>query len=230
MKRRPGVLWVVLIAGTMRAACVHAQDWPNTFTARLEALALLQTLNAELLSHDSATATLERWCDTHHLATPARVTAQRVVNVDKPAGEEQHRALQVGPTEVVRYRRVRLLCGGLQLSEADNWYVPSRLTTEMNTLLDQTDLPFGKVIQPLHFRRHTLSAILLWMPLPAGWEVGRRSQPDDAARLAMPATVLQHRAVLLRADGLPVSEVIESYSSSVLAFDPPVPSGNMSNH
>jgi hypothetical protein len=28
--------------------------WQESFTARLEALALLETLNAELLSHDSA--------------------------------------------------------------------------------------------------------------------------------------------------------------------------------
>ncbi|HEX8108868.1 MAG TPA: hypothetical protein VF516_14150, partial [Kofleriaceae bacterium] len=47
--------------------------WANDFTARLEALALLQTLNAELLSHDSATLTLDRWCDAHHLAAPAKV-------------------------------------------------------------------------------------------------------------------------------------------------------------
>ena len=30
-----------------------------------EAIAVLQSLNAELLSHDSATLTLDRWCDAH---------------------------------------------------------------------------------------------------------------------------------------------------------------------
>jgi hypothetical protein len=34
--------------------------WQERFTARLEALVLLQTLNAELLSNDSATLTIDR--------------------------------------------------------------------------------------------------------------------------------------------------------------------------
>jgi hypothetical protein len=32
----------------------RAPGWPDNFITRLEALALLQTLNADLLSHDSA--------------------------------------------------------------------------------------------------------------------------------------------------------------------------------
>ncbi len=35
-----------------------AVPWRDSFTSRLEALALLQSLNADLLSHDSATLTL----------------------------------------------------------------------------------------------------------------------------------------------------------------------------
>jgi hypothetical protein len=41
-------------------------------------------LNAELLSHDSATATLEHWCAAHRLAAPASVIAIRVAGIDKP--------------------------------------------------------------------------------------------------------------------------------------------------
>src|SRR3982075_2639291 len=58
---------------------------PNStggFLARVEALAVLETFNAELLSHDSATLTLERWCDAHKLASPARIVASRVMDVD----------------------------------------------------------------------------------------------------------------------------------------------------
>ena len=36
----------------------------------------------------------------------------------------------IGPDEPVAYRHVRLRCGDHVLSEADNWYVPSRLTPE----------------------------------------------------------------------------------------------------
>ena len=55
-----------------------ALPWQESFTARLEALALLQTLNAELLSHNSATLTLDRWCAAHRLASPARIVADCV--------------------------------------------------------------------------------------------------------------------------------------------------------
>ena len=198
-----------------------AHPWPDSFVARVEALALLQTLNAELLSHDSATATLEHWCDSHRLATPPRIVAQRVPGADRPPSDAQRRELGATMDETVRYRHVKLMCGPVLLSEADNWYLPARLTPEMNRQLDSTDTPFGRVVQALHFQRHTLSAQLLWRPLPEGWEMN----PDAAARgggqLRMPATVLQHRALLTLPDGTPFSEVIESYSSNVLAFPMP---------
>src|ERR1700751_5296943 len=51
--------------------------------SHLEASLLLQTLNADLLSHDSATLTLERWCADHRLAAPPRIVAARVAGIDK---------------------------------------------------------------------------------------------------------------------------------------------------
>ncbi len=121
------------------SAVGRARAWPDTFVARVEAVALLQTLNVNLLSHDSATLTLERWCDVHRLASPARIVAVRDTDREKPVSPEQRRELAVTPAEPVRYRRVRLLCGTVELSEADNWYVPGRLTAEMNKLLDGTE-------------------------------------------------------------------------------------------
>ncbi|MDP9082700.1 MAG: hypothetical protein M3N50_02920 [Pseudomonadota bacterium] len=192
--------------------------WPDSFLSRVEALALLQTLNAELLGHDSATLTLERWCAAHRLAFPAQIIALRVADADKVPTREQRRELAVTATEPVRYRRVKLLCGVQVLSEADNWYVPGRLSAEMNTLLDGSNAPFGKVVQALHFRRHTLSSSLLWQPLPEGWEMSPAAVRIGAGDLAIPARVLQHRAVLTLPDGTPFSEVIETYTRSVLAF------------
>jgi hypothetical protein len=199
------------------SALVGAISWPDTFVARVEALALLQSLNADLLSHDSATATLERWCTVHRLASPPRIVAERVT-LDKPPTPEQRRELDVAPTESVRYRRVRLMCGALALSEADNWYVPGRLTPEMNRVLDTTDVPFGKAVQALHFHRHILSSTLLWRPLPDGWELGAHPRGGGGAALDMPSQLLQHRAVLSLPDGTPISEVVETYTDKVLAF------------
>ncbi len=195
--------------------------WGSSFTSRVAALALIETLNADLLSHDSATLTLERWCADHRLASPARITAERVRGADKPATAEIRQLLRVGDAEPVRYRRVRLHCGAAVLSEADNWYVPSRLTPEMNQALDSTDTPFGRAVQALHFRRHTLSAKLPWSPLPEGWEMGA-TIPASGGALSIPPAILEHRAVLTLPDGTPFSAVVETYTSAVLAFPNPV--------
>jgi hypothetical protein len=221
----PRTLGVLLLWPSMAcadaAAPARAPAWPDTFVARVEALALLQSMNAELLSHDSATSTLEHWCAVHRLASPPRIIAVRV-RLEKPPTPEQRRELEVTPTESVRYRRVRLMCGNWVLSEADNWYVPGRLTSEMNRLLDTTDVPFGKVVQALHFQRRTLSSTLLWLPLPDGWEM-REIPAGGAAALDIPPLLLQHRALLTLPDGTPISEVVETYTDKILAFQPPGP-------
>jgi hypothetical protein len=197
-------------------------DWTSSTAARIEALALLETLRAELLSHDSATLTLEQWCAAHRLASPPRILAARVPDVDKPVSPELRADLRVGPQEPVRYRRVRLLCGAVVLSEADNWYVPGRLTPDINRLLESTDVPFGRAAQPLHFQRRTLSSTLLWSPMPEGWDSAAGAS-KGAAVAPMPPLLLEHRALLALPDGTPISEVVESYTSNVLAFAVPEP-------
>jgi chorismate-pyruvate lyase len=209
------------MAGADDATSAQTRNWSANFVSRVEALALLETLNSELLSNNSATLTLERWCDVHHLASPPRLEAVRISGVDKPVSPEQRQELHVTPTEPVRYRRVQLTCGSIVLSEADNWYVPGRLTPEMNKLLDTTDTPFGRAVQTLHFQRRTLSSKLLWHPLPEGWEMNAAS--IDAAVVRVPATLLEHRAVLILPDGTPFSEVVESYTANVLDFPIPHP-------
>ena len=188
------------------------------YLRRLEAALLLQTLNADLLSHDSATLTLEHWCDVHHLASPARVTAERVRTAEQAPTETQRQQLRVTSVEQVHYRRVRLRCGTMVLSEADNWYVPARLTPEMNRLLETTDTPFGAVVKSLHFQRHTISSEVLWQFLPSGWEMEPPSVTAGASELCFPRQVLEHRALLTLPDGTPISEVVETYTSSVLAI------------
>jgi hypothetical protein len=216
-----GVLLPWLCVGAAVPQPTRTPAWANTFVARVEALALLETLNAELLSHDSATLTLGRWCEAHRLASPSRIVAERVPDADKQPTPELRTELNVAATDQVRYRRVRLLCGSVVLSEADNWYVPGRLTAEMNTLLDTTDTPFGKAVQELHFQRRTLSSKLLWMPLPGGWEMGAAAVREGAGPLAVPHELLEHRAILTLPNGTPFSEVVETYTDGVLAFPEP---------
>jgi hypothetical protein len=210
-------IWLMAMEGAMAAG---SAPWPDSFIGRLEALALIESLNADLLAHDSATLTLERWCADHRLADPAQIVAGRVHDVDKVATTEVRAALDVKPDEPLGYRRVKLKCGDRVLSEADNWYVPARLTPDMNHVLETTDTPFGKAVAALHFRRHTLSADLLWRPLPKDWEMGAAA-PEGAGALAVPEHVLEHRALLSLPDGEPFSEVVETYTGEVLAFPPP---------
>jgi hypothetical protein len=216
---------IVFCSGVVLADDTHPprkSAWQGSYLARVQALALLQSLNADLLSHDSATLTLDHWCDVHHLASPPRIVAERMTGMDKPPTPEQRRELGVTPTDAVRYRKVRLMCGSVVLSEADNWYVPGRLTAEMNTQLDNTELPFGKVVQALHFRRHTLSSKLLWAPLPEGWETQATGAIETTEELTVPSQVLEHRALLSLPDGTPFSEVVETYSGNILAFPQPL--------
>ncbi len=198
------------------------QAWPDDFPTRVEALALLQTLNAELLSHDSATATLQHWCADHRLAEPPRIVATPLHTEPRAATAEQRALLRVAASEPVSYRHVQVRCGALVLSEAENWYLPARLTAAMNHELETTDTPFGAVVRSLQFRRRTLEARLLWSPLPSGWDMGAavNLEPQQSP-LQVPAAVLEHHAVLSLPDGTPFSLLVETYSGNVLAFPAP---------
>jgi len=160
----------------------------------------LRALDADLLGSDSATLVLDRWCDRLHLADPAKVVADRVTGADKPAPAEVRAALKADAQTAIAYRRVRLRCGSSILSEADNWYVPARLKPEMNRTLETSDAAFGRVVAPLGFHRRTLAHIRLRTSHPI-----RRDSP-----------VLQHRGVLVLADGIPISFVVETYQGALL--------------
>ncbi len=167
------------------------------------ARAVIETLSARLLAAPSATAVLEAWCAERGLATDPRIVAVRVPGIDKLPSPTQRERLAVGPDEAVRYRRVRLTCGGHVLSEADNWYVPGRLTPEMNTALDATQAPFGTVVRPLKPSRRNLSLRMLWRP-------GEGTAPGpDAPLFAVEA--------VLSTGGVPFCEVAETYTGAVLA-------------
>lgn len=204
---------------------VHAQDspaWPDTYVTRLQALALVQTLNAEVLASRSATLILEEWCRDHELAKEPAIVAEVVRGVDKAPTAEQRQRLQVHSADEVKYRRVHLRCGNRVLAEADNWYVPDRLSAEMNRLLETTGTPFGKVVQPLGPYRETFAVRILWSPLPDGWE--RRSVAASTAAagvLTIPDALFEHRAVLYTRDHKPFSEVDEVYQRQLLAFPAP---------
>jgi hypothetical protein len=187
----------------------------------VQVLALMQTLNADVLGSRSATATLERWCRDHQLADNPMIAAALMRNLKKPATADQRRRLQLKEHDAVAFRHVQLRCGDRVLSEADNWYVPARLTAEMNRALETTDTPFGRAVEALEPYRQTFSATLLWSPLPDGWERPSTTLPAPTGRaLAIPDELFEHRAILYTRDHIPFSEVDEIYLRQILAFPP----------
>jgi hypothetical protein len=46
---------------------------------------------------------------------------------------------------------------------------------------------------------------------------------NGTAALVIPHALLEHRALLTLPDGTPISEVVETYTSDILAFPPPRP-------
>lgn len=88
----------------------------------------------------------------------------------------------------------------------------------MNRQLDGSDVPFGRAVAALNFRRQTEEVKLLWSPLEAGWEM-KPAPKAGAGGLDIAQQVLQHRAVLYRgSDNAPFSVVVETYQRDVFAF------------
>jgi hypothetical protein len=99
------------------------------------------------------------------------------------------------------------------LSEAENWYVPARLTEAMNRALQTTTTPFGRVVAPLEPYRETFAIDMLWSPLSS-----QDANPPAAGvkRLEIPAALFEHRAILYTLDHAPFAEVRETYQRDAL--------------
>jgi len=221
VRRFPALVAIAFLSLARSTPARDAQSWPDTHVGRLTVFALIEELNGNLLASRSATATLEAWCAGHHMARPARIVAivdRRATNAVSPLDRT---LLAVGANESVNYRRVALACGSHVLSQAENWYVPARLTPRMNQLLTSTDTPFGRAISDLHAMRQTLSVERLWSPLPGGWEDDATTGSIRDARgrtLAIPAEIFRHRAVLYDARHRPIALVVETYTGEILDF------------
>ncbi len=216
------VLAAIVFLSFVQGVSAHdASPWPDTYVNRLKVFALVEQLNGALLASRSATATLETWCADHHMASPARITAIVDRSAAVPASPLDRVLLGIGPNEPVRYRRVALACGPHILSEAENWFVPSRLTASMIQLLARTDTPFGRAIADLHPVRQTLAVERLWQPLSPGWEQGAAPVTPHDARvraLVIPTEIFRHRALLYDTRHRPIALVVETYRGEVLNF------------
>ena len=161
----------------------------------------LEEFEATLAATPSATQALETWCHAR-FDRSASVHAMVISTSSDTPTDRIKDELHIRRDEQLGYRRVRLSCAGRELSLAYNWYVPARLTPEMNRQLAESDTPFGRVAAPLRFNRERLAN---------AW--GR-------ADYCPAGTILTHRAMLKLPDGQPLALVVECYTRENLAAVP----------
>ena len=171
-----------VLAAALAAVAVPAQA--DDAVARLQ---------SGLAAAPSATEFLTERCAALKLASPPVIKAVRE-REERAASAKDRGWLHVAADMPLGYRRVLLACGIHTLSEADNWYVPARLTPEMNRRLETSDTPFGAVVKPLNFHRRTLKV----------------------ERLKGTVGVLRVTALLETGDGTPFSLVVENYSRELV--------------
>jgi chorismate-pyruvate lyase len=176
-------LMTLAAASLPLAGCAHNPADPT-----------LAAFEANLASHASATQALQQWCEARGIAPGAAIRVEFVRGADAVAPAELRTILGVGPHDVLGYRHVRLACGDTVLSDAHNWFVPARLTLEMNRQLSETQVPFGRIAASLNFTREPLSA-------------ARRGDPGCPAD-----AISTHRARLVLPDGHPLAYVVECYT------------------
>lgn len=161
--------------------------------------ATLRKFEATLAAQDSATVALGQWCTSRRIARPTLITATPAEEGSQPEPVDARALLAIGPDAPLGYRHVRLACSDRVLSEAYNWYVPERLTPEMNAALAATHIPFGTVASSLRFTRQRLES--------------RHGESADCPA----GTILSHRALLRLPEGQPLALVVECYTSANLS-------------
>jgi hypothetical protein len=165
-------------------------------TQTSDTAALVWALNTRLIAGATATDTLLAWCDEHGLSAGPITVEIRQCFAPAVVPDEVLPALELDPGDTIHYRQVRLMRGALPLAAAENWFVPQRLTANMNEALTGTNVPFGRVIAPLQPSRRTLAV-----------------HPQPHAEI-----ILHHSAVILSKPGTALAFVKESYFSDLVAF------------
>lgn len=160
--------------------------------------AVIAAFEANLAAHASATKALSDWCKARGIDPDGQIKVQFVSGADEAPPVDLRAMLGVSGDEPLGYRHVRLVCGNVVLSEAHNWFVPARLTPEMNRQLAESDVPFGTVAASLGFTREPIAS-------------ARRGDPGCPVR-----AISTHRALLRLAEGQPLALVVECYTEENL--------------
>ncbi len=180
--------------------------------------ALVWALSTRLIASATATDTLLAWCEEYGLSHGPISVDVRQRFAPSVVPDEVMAALSPVTPEAVHYRQVRLMRESLALAAAENWFVPQRLPADMNEALNQTDVPFGTVIAPLHPVRRTLVANV--------WPLVDELVEDPAwfsgsARRSRPEIILEHKAMILTGSGTSLALVSEFFFADLVSFVSP---------
>jgi chorismate-pyruvate lyase len=150
------------------------------------AIDALDAFERELLAGGIATQVLER-------RAVGKVRAEAVGESSVAVDADVRALLACAANDAVAHRETRLMAGDAVLSDADLWYLPARLTAQMNHALAVGDTPFGAVIRALSPTRRTLSS----------------DRPGSAV-------ILHVRAIVLDGAGRPLALADERYRKAAL--------------
>jgi chorismate-pyruvate lyase len=175
--------------------------------------ALIQELSRRLCNTPTATATLFAWCEEHRLSS-GPVTVICRCRCQAPAvARDVLTELKPLPREPVAYRSVQLVRGGLPLVDAENWFIPHRLSPDMRDALEATDIPFGDLIAPLSPMRRTLSVRAREFPVEIPVSHLLETQRVEQQH---PEAILRIDAVVISGSGLPLAYVRENFRPELI--------------
>lgn len=173
-------------------------------------------LSERILKTNSLTLELELWSREQGIGD-GRVAARCNRNASCPRLDlGSLDALMNHAGEEIAYRSVQLVtAAGTKLVDADNWYFPDRLTSEMRRELETTDIPFGRVIAGLRPRRR---AFLVKQCTPTELEAAHENREPhrrgpESTRLDY---VFEHRALIRLDDGRPLAVVHERFRAALV--------------
>lgn len=176
--------------------------------------ALIQELSRRLCKTPTATAALVAWCEEHRISSaPVTVICRHRCHPTATA-RDVIAELNPLPRESIAYRSVQLVRGGLPLVDAENWFIPHRLTPGMREALEATDVPFGELIAPLRPMRRTLA--MQTRDFSAGIPLDHLLERQRAER-QYPGAIIRIDAVVISGSGLPLAYVRENFRPELIA-------------
>ena len=163
----------------------------------------LQRFREGLNLSRTATAFLNDWLYEEFGVIDAELCIDILQTETDPVCEALLRLLDVEQPADLAYRRVVISHDSVALSEAQNWYVPKRLTVEMRRAIARTRQPFGHIVGPIVAHRDELPRMT-------------QASIPDSPKPRCKAPILECSALLRRSDDKPISLVREWYTSAIV--------------